>query len=123
MSHPFVYAELHTTHPAAAKRFYTDLFGWSVLDHDTPGGQYTEIHPGEGPEAGLMGSVAFDQGRSHWLPYIQVAALDEAAEKAVKLGAKLQVGRTEIPQTGWFCWLEDPTGAPFALWEKAAAAK
>jgi hypothetical protein len=43
--------------------------------HDLPNGRYTEIHAGEGPEAGLMGRRPFDGGVSHWLPYIRVAEL------------------------------------------------
>ena len=119
MAHPFVYTELHTSNPDAARKFYADLFGWAMRHHDLPNGAYTEIMPGEGPEAGLMGNVPFDDGRSHWLPYIRVPELGAATDRAVALGAKLHVERTEVPGSGWFTWLEDPTGARFALWEKA----
>jgi uncharacterized protein len=121
MTHPFVYAELHTADPAAARKFYAELFGWGMRHHETPGpgGAYTEIQPGEGPEAGLMGRTPFDGSRSHWLPYIRVADLGAATQRAVALGASLHVDRTEVPGAGWFTWLEDPAGAPFALWEKA----
>lgn len=124
MAHPFVYAELHTSDPAAAQRFYADLFGWTMRHHETdgPGGAYTEIQTGEGPEAGLMGQTPFDGGQSHWLPYIRVAELGAATARAVELGARLRVERTEVPGAGWFTWLEDPSGARFALWEKAAEA-
>ena len=123
MNHPFMYAELHTTNPEAATRFYQTLFGWGMDHHDLPNGRYTEIHAGEGPEAGLMGTTPFDGGVSHWLPYIRVAELGAATQRAVELGATLRVDRTEVPNTGWFTWLEDPTGARFALWEKAAPSK
>ena len=123
MNHPFMYAELHTADPAAAKKFYTDLFGWGMQTHAMPKGDYTEITTGEGPEAGLMGTSPFDGGQSHWLPYIKVAELDEATRRAVALGAKVHVERTEVPATGWFTWLTDPRGARFALWEKAAVNK
>ena len=121
MSHPFVYVELHSSSPEAAKQFYADLFGWGMRHHDNPNGGYTEIQPGEGPEAGLMGQTPFDDGRSHWLPYIRVEELGAATDRAVALGAKLHIGRTEVPGSGWFTWLEDPSGARFALWEKAEA--
>jgi predicted enzyme related to lactoylglutathione lyase len=122
MNHPIAYAELHTSDPASAKRFYADLFGWGMQHHETPGGAYTEIKTGEGPEAGLMGQSPFDDGHSYWLPYIRVAELGAATERAVALGAKLHVERTEVPGAGWFTWLEDPAGARFALWEKAQPA-
>jgi predicted enzyme related to lactoylglutathione lyase len=122
MTHPFVYAELHTSHPEAARAFYADLFGWAMRHHETdgPGGAYTEIKIGEGPEAGLMGYTPFDDGRSQWLPYIRVEELGAATRRAVELGATLHVERTEVPGAGWFTWLQDPTGARFALWEKRA---
>ena len=38
----FCWCELGTTDPAAAKRFYTGLMGWQVVDHDMgPSGIYT----------------------------------------------------------------------------------
>src|SRR6185295_13395076 len=100
MAHPFVYTALHTSNPDAARKFYADLFGWAMRHHDLPNGAYTEIMPGEGPEAGLMGNVPFDEGRSHWLPYIRVPELGPATERAVALGAKLHVDRTEVPGSG-----------------------
>jgi uncharacterized protein len=117
MSHPFVYAELHTAAPEAAKAFYRDLFAWGM----TPGGAYTSLAPGEGPEGGLMGLMPADDGRSHWLPYVQVPDLAPATARAVELGAKLLMDRTEVPGQGWFTWLADPTGARFALWQRQAA--
>ena len=121
MTHPFIYTELHTSNPDAAKRFYTELFGWGMQTHELPNGAYTEITPGEGSEGGLMGTTPYDAGISHWLPYVRVADLTEATKRAVALGATLHVERTEVPGTGWFTWMQDPTGARFALWEKAAA--
>jgi predicted enzyme related to lactoylglutathione lyase len=123
MPHPFVYTELHTTAPEPAKAFYRELFAWDMTDIPTPAGAYTGIAPGDGPGAGLMGAAPQDDGRSHWLPYVQVPALEVATARAVELGARLLAGKTEVPGQGWFTWLVDPTGARFALWEKQAAAE
>jgi predicted enzyme related to lactoylglutathione lyase len=48
-----------------------------------------------------------------------VPDLDAAVVRAVELGAEVRAPRTEIPGQGSFAWLDDPTGARFALWEKA----
>ena len=117
MSHPIVYAELHTTRPAAARDFYSRLFGWETKHY--PEHDYTSILPGEGPEAGLMGLTPHDEGRPQWVTYVGVADVDETSARAVALGAVLRVGKTEIPGEGWFAWLDDPTGVRFALWQKA----
>jgi len=114
--HPIVYAELHTSQPAAAREFYRRLFGWQMNHH--PEFDYTEIVPGEGPGAGLMGLTPHDSGPA-WVTYVGVADLDAAAARAVELGAKVRMARTEVPGQGWFVWLDDPHGARFALWQKA----
>ena len=116
---PICYAELHTQAPAEARRFYTDLFGWEMKHHAEV--DYTEIKTGDGgPEAGLMG-VTPEDAAPQWVTYVAVPDVDEAAARAVTLGARVRVPRTDIPGTGWFAWLDDPTGARFALFQKAAA--
>ena len=72
MANPFTYLELHSTDPAKAKRFYSELFGWQTKDTDVPGfGTYTEIDIGEGPGAGLMAQPD-PSARSAWLAYVLV---------------------------------------------------
>lgn len=117
MTHPIVYAELHTPKTSAARDFYRDLFGWQMKVHAEF--DYTEIQPGAGPEAGLMGLTPVDGDRPAWITYVGVPDLDAAAAKAVALGAAVRMPRTEVPGQGWFVWLDDPTGARFALWQKA----
>ncbi len=78
---------------------------------------YTEIRAGGGPEAGLMGLTPHDAA-PQWVTYVAVPDVDAAAARAVALGAKVRMPRTEIPGTGWFAWLDDPTGARFALFQR-----
>ena len=120
MPHPIVYAELHTPKTAAARDFYTGLFGWEMKLHREF--DYAEIKTGEGPEAGLMGLTPHDAGPA-WVTYFGVADLDAAVARAVELGAVVRAPRTEIPGQGWFAWLDDPTGARFAVWQKAQGVK
>ena len=89
MNHPFVYAELHTTAPEAAQKFYRDLFAWGMKEIPTGAGTYTEVATGEGPGAGLMITTPEDDGRSHWLPYVLVPELEVATRRAVELGRQL----------------------------------
>ena len=115
MANPFAYCELHTCDPEAAKTFYRKLLGWNLKDMQTPGGAYTEIQTGEGLPGGLMGDGPMSL--SHWLTYIRVGSLDATLRRAGELGARLLMGRTEIPEVGWFALLADPTGARFGLFE------
>jgi uncharacterized protein len=117
MSHPFVYAELHTPETSSARTFYSGLFGWGMKVH--AGFDYTEIQTGAGPEAGLMGLTPADGDRPLWVVYVGVDDLDATTARAVELGAVVRVPRSEVPGQGWFVWLDDPAGARFALWQKA----
>jgi uncharacterized protein len=108
MTHPIVYAELHTSNPGKARDFYKDLFGWGMKVHTEF--DYTEVQPGSGPEAEMMGLTPHDGDRPQWVTYVGVPDLDVAAVRAP---------RTAVPGQGWFVWLDDPTGARVALWQKA----
>ena len=52
----FCWAELATTDTAAAKQFYTSLFGWTVTEFPIPGGIYT-IFQAAGNDAAAMFSA------------------------------------------------------------------
>ncbi len=114
--HPIVYAELHTPKTAEARDFYAGLFGWEMKHHAEL--DYTEIQPGGGPGAGLMGLTPHDE-RPSWITYFGVPDVEAAVARALGLGAVLRAPKTEVPGQGWFAWLDDPAGARFALWQKA----
>jgi predicted enzyme related to lactoylglutathione lyase len=116
---PICYAELHTSTPEKARTFYGALLGWKMNHHAEV--EYTEIETGGGPGAGLMALTPTDSG-PQWVTYVEVPDLDGAAARAVELGARVRAPRTPIPGTGWFVWLDDPTGARFGLFQKGTGA-
>jgi predicted enzyme related to lactoylglutathione lyase len=120
MSNPFTYAELHSQDPDQALPFYRALFDWKLkTPQHTPVGPYTEIEPGEGIDAGAM--RAQGGAPSHWLVYIRVGDLRAHIERAQKLGARVLVDRSEVPDVGWFAVVADPAGAAFGMFEAKAA--
>jgi predicted enzyme related to lactoylglutathione lyase len=114
MSNPFTYCELHTGDAAAARIFYSRLFGWSMNELSTPGGPYTEIKTGEGIEGGLMKE---NGGSPYWLTYVRVEDVARTIDAARGLGASVLQDRREIPDIGWFAVFADPTGARFAVFQ------
>jgi hypothetical protein len=52
----------------------------------------------------------------HWLAYIGVRDVDEAARRASDLGATVHVSPQDIPDVGRFAVLADPQGASFAIY-------
>jgi uncharacterized protein len=114
-SNPFVHLELSTPDLAAAKQFYSSLFGWEFTDNDMgPSGIYSTFKPSSGPGGGMFSMPGMP---TFWMAYVGVDDIDEATEKAKSLGAKIERGPLEIPNVGWMSVLTDPTGAVIALFE------
>ena len=64
------------------------------------------------PWAGIVGGTS-DAG---WVPYVQVADVDDATKKATQLGARVVREKTAGP-AGVYTTIEDPSGAQVALWQ------
>lgn len=117
----FCWTELMTGNVAAAKKFYCDLVGWKAVDEDVGGMTYTMLFP-PGAEQSVGGMLQMDGPEwegvpPHWMPYIQVADVDDRARRCVELGGQIKVPPTDIPHIGRFCVIDDPTGATIALFQ------
>jgi predicted enzyme related to lactoylglutathione lyase len=115
MANPFSYVELHTQNPDQALSFYRRLFDWKTNTSSTPGGDYTQLEPGEGFPGGLLATK--NGAPSAWTVYMKVDDVDAHTKRAAELGAKVLIGKTEVPDAGWFTLCTDPTGATFGLWQ------
>ncbi|GAA0707268.1 VOC family protein [Dactylosporangium roseum] len=105
---PFIWFDLLTTDPAAARAFYTGLFGWDAADGADP--YTTWFTSGDGPWAGIAAGDA--PGR--WLPFVVVDDLDNATRRAVELGGTVVAAAAEGP-AGTSVTIADPGGAHLAL--------
>ena len=119
----FVWHTLNTTDPAAARKFYTSLFGWRAEEKDMGAhGKYTLFYAGEYDVAG-MGALDPKSGApSHWLAYVTVDNPDGAADKARSLGAQVLVPGMDIPGVGRFSVFADPQGAVISAFKGAPGA-
>ncbi len=124
----FCWDELMTTDPDKAGKFYAAVFGWEPHSVDMGGGNtYTLFHrPGtKGPNnqpIGAGGMMKSPPGVPHsfWLTYVAVENADQATDKAKRLGARVVVPPTDIPNVGRFaCWM-DPQQASIAVLAPAA---
>jgi len=110
--------ELHSTDAKAAVVFYEKLIGYQVdtMDMGSAGAYYILKDDAGKMRAGILQQEAGVPMPSHWLPYIQVADCDAAAQHATGLGAlKTVVPPTDIPDVGRFAVLVDPLGALIAV--------
>lgn len=117
----FCWVELGTTDGEAAKKFYTELFGWTFNDHPMgPGMVYTMLQL-DGKEVGALYQMSPEMTSMgippNWLSYASVTNADETAAKAKELGATLMKEPFDVMTVGRMAVVQDPTGAVFALWQ------
>lgn len=111
----WVWNELMTDDADKAVAFYKQIAGYAV-DPMTMGehGTYHVLKVGDKGTGGVMKKM-MPQAPNAWLPYVQVASVDQTADRAKKLGADIKVPPTDIPEVGRFAVFTDPLGAPIGI--------
>jgi predicted enzyme related to lactoylglutathione lyase len=116
-AHRIVHVDIPAQDPPALSRFYADLFGWQV--HPLPTMAYTRFQAPDGVTGGFVELGGPEQHRTgELLVYVDSDDIDGDVRKAIELGAKVVMPKTEIPRTGWFALLEDPAGNRFGLFHR-----
>lgn len=115
----FCWLELATTDQAAAKNFYTSLFGWTVTEFPMgPGAIYT-IFNLEGRNTGAAFAITEDMKGMppNWMLYMATANADETAAKAAAAGGGVIKPAFNVMDAGRMAVLRNPIGACFAVWQ------
>jgi predicted enzyme related to lactoylglutathione lyase len=75
------------------------------------------FRPSSGPGGGLspVDNQMYRPGEA--LVYVGTDDIEATLARAEELGAKTLMPKTEIPHTGWFAILSDPSGARVALYQ------
>ncbi|RVU15997.1 VOC family protein [Methylobacterium oryzihabitans] len=115
---PFVWYELMTTDPDAARDFYAAVIGWSARDWGGQGPRYTIMSAGERMVAGVMALP--DEARAAgvppcWIGSIAADDADAATDRLVAAGGRLLRAPEDIPGVGRFSVVADPGGGTFQL--------
>ena len=117
----FSWADLGTPDPAAAKRFYTGLFGWSFEDRPISDGEYYTIFDVGGKSVAALYTQMADQRSAgippHWLSYVSVESADRSAARASELGGTVLAPAFDVMEAGRMAVIQDPTGGVLAVWE------
>ncbi len=114
----FCWNELASSNLEACKQFYTELLGWQFKENEPMAGMvYNEISIDGEKQFGGMYQMGKEFGETppHWMSYIAVDDVDASAALVTELGGKVCVPPMDIPNTGRFCVVNDPTGATFSL--------
>lgn len=112
-SHSVVHLELHTGDLPRACAFYAGLCGWRPQRLQAGRRSYLALELGGGLGGGV---VQCGTRRSLWLPYVEVAEIGAATERARRLGATVLLEPREGP-AGWRSVVTEPTGAEIAFWQ------
>jgi predicted enzyme related to lactoylglutathione lyase len=118
----FCWTDIGTTDVAAAKKFYTTLFGWTVKDFPMgPGDEKYSMFRVRGKDVCGLYPMFEEQEKMQappsWLPYVLVKSADATAKKAKAAGGKIYNGPMDVMYQGRQAVIADPTGAVFALWQ------
>jgi uncharacterized protein len=113
IANPVVHLELLTDNLPRACAFYTRLFGWRADTVHAGSGTYLALALGEAVQGGV---VEREGERPLWLPYVEVADIGAATERARLLGASVTLAPREGP-AGWRSVLGAPAGGEIALWQ------
>lgn len=110
--------ELATSDPAAAKAFYTGLFGWEqdgALDMG-PMGQYAFLWAsGKRFMQGAVMAKMPEMPASAWITYFRAADIDAAAAAVRAGGGTMLMEPVEIPGGDYSFTATDPQGAVFGV--------
>jgi predicted enzyme related to lactoylglutathione lyase len=112
-ANPVVHLELHTGDMRGASAYYSQLLGWRPQRIEAARGSYLGLELGGALGGGI---VECGTARAVWLPYVAVGQIDEACERAVRLGASVPLEPREGP-AGWRAVVRTPEAGEIAFWQ------
>jgi predicted enzyme related to lactoylglutathione lyase len=120
MTGEFTWFDLSTTDIPASIAFYSKLMGWGTQTWggETPYAMFTRDGQGFGGVMTLADDAKKMGVPPNWMGYVAVADVDAACAKCGELGGRVYVPGTDIPDTGRFAILADPTGGVIAVFSR-----
>lgn len=117
----FCWAELGARDQQAAKRFYSELFGWGVNDLPMGPDSFYSMMQLRGRDVAAISQMnpeLLAQGFSpHWSLYIAVESADETAKAINEAGGKTMMDPFDVFDSGRMTIAQDPSGVTFRIWQ------
>ena len=112
----FVWNELWTPDTKKALAFYEKTFGYKHSSMTSPGtGEPYLVLESQGKGRGGIFHAGEPGMPTMWMPYVNVDDCEAATRRAEKLGAKVFMPATAVPEVGTIAAMTDPFGAALAL--------
>lgn len=111
-----IWIENVTTDVPRARRFYQELFGWAIEVMHPPGMEYTVVKAGNEGVGGIMERRP-DMGDvlPFWTLYFNSRNADETVRKAERMGGKICMPVTAVPNVGKIAAITSPQGVNFCI--------
>jgi uncharacterized protein len=126
-----VHFEIPSDNVEKSKKFYSDLFGWSITSlpkENLPKGleEYwsittTDAKGSNAVSGGMMKRAMPEQ--QGILNYIDVESVDKYSEKVKQLGGKVEMAKMTVPGMGYLAVCSDTENNTFGLWQNDTSAK
>lgn len=113
----FVWADLFTTDPTVAGKFYCDLLGWTEValsrDNLTTYILLSNLH---GPVAGVVQRPAGrPDGPARWISYVSVDDVSRVLAAVTTAGGRTLASPRDLPQRGTQALIADKDGAALGI--------
>ena len=116
-----VWADLFTSKPAEATKFYTDLFGWTTTVVHQKGNAYTIFFNNGVPIAGLSPHSAGKESHpSKWIGYLSVFDIEATAALVKKNGGQVHAKPKNFPDRGFQSIVTDGEGIAIGLLQSSS---
>lgn len=113
----FVWFDLATDDPQAAKAFYGAVFGWKFRETAGAAASYAVIENATGKVGGIFRHArpAGATAGSRWLSIVSVKDPAQVAAQIRQLGGEVLLAPRNVPGRGTHAVFRDPEGAPFGV--------
>ncbi len=113
----WIWYELMTPDPAAAKAFYDKVVGWTIHPGTPETGDYGFITRADGAMTGGVLPITKDMAGGgcipSWVGYIGVDNVDTFLPKLESAGGKVLMPARDVPMAGRIAMVADCCGAPY----------
>ena len=114
------WVDLATSDAAAAREFYSKVFGWKIdVNPDPQYGGYGMANVGDKRVAGIAPKMSADAPTA-WSIYIGTDDADDLAKKVQAAGGKVIAPPFDVGDQGRMAVFQDPTGAVISAWQPGA---
>jgi uncharacterized protein len=111
------WVDLAAKDPAAARDFYTKVFGWDVeVNPDPQYGGYALARVAGRDVAGIGGMMTPDQP-SAWSVYIATDDAEDLGRRVEAAGGKVVMPAFDVGEQGRMAVFQDPSGAFISAWQ------